>query len=526
MPEMQGDELSVCMLKDWDKPYERLNDLDPGDKFDAMQKLCLVDLYFLAKYVLGYTWLTGEVHVNFCLEIEKDENMSLYLLPRGHCKTQLFTIADTIRHHLIEPSIPIFVVCDALKRSVKKTRAIKWHFEKNIVLRELFSDLIWKDPERESPKWTDEEFILPGHDGRQEPSILATSLENQPTGLHSPRIKCDDIVTPETVTTKEQIDKNRDQYGLMRSSILQAGGNIQIAGTIYDDGDLHCDMMREGSGYKVYRKPAIDDQGNPLWKEQFDIPVLEKIRRDPTVGDHLFSCQYLLDPVPRGKYAYFNIDHFKRYREIPPANRYVGLDFALSEKQKADSTVVMVAAYAPPNLFIEQIYRGKLDAWETVNLMFAVQEKYKPLIWACQRDMIRRSIAPFLRRKMMETGIILNVDDSVPMRDKMANARSIQGRLNEGLVYLPERGQNQPSWLSDFEHELRRFPHGRHDDMVDAFAFIGYLLDKIRGFYVTPTVEIRKPPKDVSEVAFLELTEFHRQTEITDSMSNNYYGGW
>lgn len=297
------------------------------DRTIALREAARRDLYFLAKFILGYYWLTSPVHSDFCREIERERNLSLYLLPRGHCKTQLFTIADGVRQYINAPTEPIAIVCDALKRSIKKSRAIKWHFEKNVLFRQLFPDLTWENPFKQSPKWTDEEFILPHHTGRQEPSFQATSLENQPTGLHFPTIKCDDIVTPETCTTRTQMDKNRDAYGLMRSSILQTGGNIQIAGTIYDDGDLHCDMSRPGTGYIVYRKPAINpDTGQALWPEQFNLDVLTAIRKDPTVGEYIFSCNPGYAPV------WMADGTFKAIGEINPGDEVVGYVFGQGHK--------------------------------------------------------------------------------------------------------------------------------------------------------------------------------------------------
>jgi hypothetical protein len=37
---------------------------------------------------------------------------------------------------------------------------------------------------------------------------------------------------------------------------------------------------------------------------------------------------------------------------------------------------------------------------------------------------------------------------------------------------------------------------------------------------------MKRQPKDVSEVAFLELQAFRNQVEMNDMMSQNYYGGW
>jgi|GEM_PF-486357 len=730
------------------------------DDSDAREKailetreLCKEDLFFFAKYVLGYDWLEEPPHLEFCEEIQCDREESLYLLPRGHCKTLIFTIADGIRWYLRQPQIPIAIVCDALKRSTKKLRAIRWHFENNQMLRELFPDLIWKNPAKQASKWTDEELIMPNHTGRQEPSFLATSLENQPTGLHFPRIKCDDIVTPETSTTKDQIEKNREQFGMMRSSILQAStkevrSNISIAGTIYDDADLHCEMIKEGSGYYVYKKPAIHPiTGEALWPEQYGLERLAKIRKDPTVSEYVFSCltgdmkilmadwtqkpiqdvevgdvvigfknaggfhartkycyskvlyknineaevvssfmadcsvvkhtpdhkwwsgrtavkkgdnhprqaystlgfsknhdqqslcrfvdftqweskkysheerdamawlggffdgegsvssgtinftqsiehhpevveklykcldllgfkystwedkreradarrrnavtvyltggrddkvrflslckpakshqiikglmaensncgtksrvevltqqslgkqvvyniqtetgnyfaegfgskncQYLLDPSPENELAYFQTKWFKRYDELPELlYYYVGMDLALSKKQTSDYTVFVLAGIDTNNLlYIVDVWRDHWDSSEIVDAMLAMQRARSPVIWSGQKDLIQRAIGPFLRTKMIETNTFINLDDRMPMKDKMTNARSIQGRIKAGGVYLPAHNSREPEWLQTLEFELKRFPKGRNDDIVDALAFLGMQLD-------------------------------------------------
>ncbi len=477
-----------------------LQSLSSEDQANLIREWGLNDLYFFAKFILGYWWLTGPVHQEFAAEVQKDTNLSLFLLPRGHCKTQIFTIADGIRQYLKVPSEPIAIVCDALKRSVKKMRAVKWHFESNRRLRELFPDKIWANPQKESPKWTDEEFILPYHTGRQEPSFLATSLENQPTGLHFPRIKCDDIVTPETCTSREMMDKNRDAYGLMRSSILQTGGNIQIAGTIYDDGDLHCDMEKSGM-YRTYKRPASyhfmtgkavppsSDGAVALWPEQFSLNRQEEIRKDPTVGDYIYSCQYLLDPTPEDENAFFSLNWFPRYEVIPDRlTLYAAADLAISEREKAAYTAIVVAGIDMlKRLPVVHVRRGHWDALSIIEELIDVQRTWKPLMFAIEVENIERTIGPFLKKAMQEAGVYLNLEEFRPDKDKVARARSIQGRAKQGVILLPKRGAFEPPWLADFEYELRRFPKARTKDQVDSFALIGLLLDKI--------VQINKDPE-------------------------------
>ncbi len=460
------------------------------------------DLYFFAKYILGYWWLSDPIHWEFAAEVRKDISLSLYLLPRGHCKTIIFTIADAIRHYLINPSEPIAIVCDALKRSVKKTRAIKWHFEHNQILRACYPQL-YGDPKSESPKWTDEEMVLPGHDGRQEPSIMATSVENQPTGLHFPRIKCDDLVTPEGVTTRDQMDKLREGYGLLRSSILQVGGNLQVCGTIYDDGDLHCEMERSGS-YRTYKKPAIttDKEGKKvaLWPGQFSLDRLEEIRKDPMVGDYIFSCQYLLDPAPEDKSAFYQLGWFGRYSSSmlrqwisEGIQIYATADLAISEKETACFTALIIwGVTLKGEIAILHVRRGHWDGLVIAQELIRVQRHHRPLMWGIETENIARTIGPFLTKMQREEGVFLNIEDFIPHKDKVARSRSIQARTKQGLVYLPERGESQPEWLADFEHEIRRFPRAVTKDQADSFGVIGLLLDRILKPETKDQIEFRR----------------------------------
>jgi predicted phage terminase large subunit-like protein len=58
----------------------------------------------------------------------------------------------------------------------------------------------------------------------------------------------------------------------------------------------------------------------------------------------------------------------------------------------------------------------------------------------------------------------LNVRGRHPKSDKETRMCSHQGRFEAGRILLP----TEAAWLADFEGELFAFPHGRHDDQVDA----------------------------------------------------------
>jgi hypothetical protein len=462
------------------------------------------DLYFLVKFVLGYWWLCREPHKEFCEEIQKDKSSSLFLLPRGHCKTQIFNTGHTIQCYLKNPENPIGVFCDIQKRAGWKLRPLAYQFESNPTLKECFPDLLFQNPRKESKMWNKEEIILPAHDGRQEPSIGVYGLDNQPTSLHFPRIKGDDLVTPQTVTTADQIKKNIDAYGLMRSSILQSGGNIQICGTIYDDGDLHR-VLEDSGQYSIYKRPAEYKKNGKiryLWPVQYGKDKLDAIKNDPSVSVYIYSCNYLLDPAPEDENAYLQLKWMQRYRRLPSKlNYYAAADLAISEKDSACDTSIAVGGLGEgPDLYIAEVRKGHWDAIAIIENILDIQQKYGILLFAIEAENIARTIKPFLKLKMREKKIFGNFDYWMPQGDKIAKGRIFQGRAREGLIHIPDKSAGQPDWLFDTEYQMRKFPRAKEKDIFDSIALLCQTIDRHVSVSPEQKAEIHEPRDGYSDL--------------------------
>jgi len=463
-------------------------DLDRRTTHD-LQEYCCRDLYFFSKYVLGMWWLCWEPHKEYCNEIQKDQHRKLFLLPRGHCKSRIYSVADTIRHNLLKPSEPIGLGSDTRQRAVKRLRGIKYHYESNPVFRAVFAGRVWRNPKdrRECPRWADDEIFLPGYVSTEEASITAFGIEAMPTGSHFARIKFDDLVVPENTTNADQMAKLRDSYALVRSSILTTYGNVSICGTIYDDGDLHREMEESGD-YTVYKRPAewfeLDEDGikrrRTLWPVQYGPAQLDSIKNDPLVSSYIYSCQYLLDPVPENTDSFFQLAWFPRYEKLPRNLRYyAGGDLAISEKDSACSTALPVVGLDVNNeLYVVDVPSGHWDSLMIVDKMTDLQARHRIGLFGLEAENIAKTLMPFLRVHMQETGVYINVEPMSPLNDKLTKARSLQGRARQGAIWLPKRGANAPAWLHDLELQLRRFPRGKDKDMVDALGVICRMLDK------------------------------------------------
>lgn len=116
-----------------------------------------------------------------------------------------------------------------------------------------------------------------------------------------------------------------------------------------------------------------------------------------------------------------------------------------------------------------------MDSQEIVETILALERAYRPVAISMEKGQIEKSIGPFLRQRMLETNTYPQIIPLAPSVDKLTRARSIQGRMRAGAVKFDK----QADWYFDLEDEAVLFPRGKHDDQVDALAYVGHIIDKM-----------------------------------------------
>jgi phage terminase large subunit-like protein len=99
---------------------------------------------------------------------------------------------------------------------------------------------------------------------------------------------------------------------------------------------------------------------------------------------------------------------------------------------------------------------------------------------------VSKSVLPFLREEMVRTGVFINlVKLKAGGKDKVTRARSIQARMRARSVKFDK----DTDWYDTFEEELVRFPRDKHDDQVDAVAYLGLMLDSLVEAYTAEELD-------------------------------------
>lgn len=268
---------------------------------------------------------------------------------------------------------------------------------------------------------------------------------------------------------------------------------------------------QEAKSWKIIRLPGLAEEddplgravGEPLWPEKgYDREYhLSNQRRDP-LG--FASLTQQSPTVADG--VLFRRETIQRYKpdELPEVMRfYCSSDHAVGTKQRNDpSCFIKVGVDRQSNIYIVDVFWQRVKTDVAVEAMLTMAGgNMRPLIWWAERGHISKSIGPFLRKRMQETGTHINLVEVTPAVDKEQRAQSIAARVGMGKVYFPQDAW----WAEKAITELLAFPNGTRDDFVDALAYIGLGLESQFG---AKEVKKKVEPK-FGTLAWVKQAELH-----------------
>lgn len=442
------------------------------------RQLCQTDLYFLLWFGLGRTDIEKPWLLERCKEVQKNPNGYLDLWAREHYKSTIITFGMTIQDILNDPEITVGIFSHTRPIAKKFLRQIKREFEQNRLLKNLFSDILYSDPEKQSPKWSEDDGIIVRRKSNPgESTVEAWGLvDGQPTGKHFRRLVYDDVVTDKSVTTPEMIEKTTDALGLSYS-LGANGGERRFIGTRYHFNDTYKTVIDRGTAVpRTY--PATEDgtvEGKPVLLSSED---LTKKRRD--MGPYIFGCQMLQNPKADETQGFKR--EWLKYAdpgEGQGMNKYIIVDPASEKKKTSDYTVMWVIGLGQDeNYYHLEVIRDRLSLTQRAETLIRLHRKWKPNGVGYEKYGMQADIE-HIKAEQNRLNYRFDITELGGPMPKLDRIRRLIPKFEQGKVYLKynEFKTNYEGKTEDLidvfiNNEYLAFPVPLHDDMLDALARI------------------------------------------------------
>lgn len=443
------------------------------------RQLAKTDLFFLLIYVLGVTFANNDWVFDRSREFQEDPDGYLDLWPREHFKSTAITLAAVIQAILNDPELTVGIFSFNRPSAKAFLRSIKWQFEMNEKLKELFPDILYADPNKEALKWSEDDGIIVKRRGMpKEMTVEAWGLvDGQPTGKHYRLMVYDDVVVPGSVTSPEMINKVTEAISISFNLGSQMGGRRWMVGTRYHFADTYSELIRRGA-VKQRLYAATNDgkfDGEPwLWTKE---TLKDKIR---DMGTYVASCQLFNNPVMEGEETFK--EEWLQYwipRSFERMNKYILVDPANEKKESSDYTVMAVIGLgADRNYYLIDMIRDKLSLQERAQRLFRLHAEYKPLAVGYEKYGMQSDVA-YLKERMEREQYRFQIIELGGSTKKNDRIKRLQPLFEERRFYLPEKlmrvdyqGRAHDLVQSFISDEYLQFPYMTHDDMLDCVARI------------------------------------------------------
>lgn len=257
-----------------------------------------------------------------------------------------------------------------------------------------------------------------------------------------------------------------------------AKGNIIIIMQRVHGDDLCGHLLEEmklGTGYdwKLLNFPAIAENneefnidgtfyGRKEWEvldvERMPIDALLKIKE--TMGNVYFSTQYQQNPLDKESQE-FHEEWFKYYDNIGWGRVFTTVDPAFTKNQNSDDSAIVTGMFIDDKMYILEYTCGKYDPGELIEKMIYHINKWNPEKIGIEAFAAQSIVWFSLRTELAKRGLNCPVEDIKQQGDKQGKIRRLLPLYRNGLIY-----QKRDMYL--LEKQLKEFPRGKHDDLIDA----------------------------------------------------------
>ncbi len=444
-----------------------------GCRQETVRYFAHTDLFYLLTRVLHRVDADNDWVFKQSRMYQAEPDGYLDLWAREHYKSSIITFAGIIQGLMNDPERTYGIISITRPAAKKFLRQIKMELENNKALQEIASEVFWENPQKQSPKWSENDGLIIKRKGNPpEASIEAWGLvDGQPVGPHFSDLHYEDLANKDTVRTQGMLERVSESFteSLALGSI---GGRRRACCTRWHYADVNQTII---DNKILIPRICTATEDNTFTGKPWLLTPDELAKKINEYGPYVAACQLFLDPRQESlqvlKEEWLRYWKADRYKGL---NLYILCDPASEKKIGSDYTVfILIGLGSDRNYYVINWIRDRLSLTEKANVLFKWHQQYQPVGVGYEQYGMQSDIAHFqdrMERDNYRFGI-------TPLRGPLGKNGRIERLIPiyyQGRMYLPETSPYiqydgvQVDLTQQFIHgEYLAHPFEEHDDMLD-----------------------------------------------------------
>ena len=481
-----------------EKEYANFTD----EQIKALRHKCKTDLFFLSYGILGNTRLSPNLHGHLCQWLKATEHRQYreVLLPRGHFKSTVITVSDTVQTILpddeassiypksLGPNCHVLIGHEVKDIAAGFLYGITGHFVGNPLLMGLFPECV---PTNKIQRINKYELELPRSTIRPEPTIAVLGVGGKSQGMHFNKLLLDDLIGDKARESATEMQTAKDWFDNIQAFFSKFGEDqFILVGTRWGKNDLY-DHVHKMYGDQIvkYIRPVEelkDGKKTAIFPEEFTLDKLSILRKNRKV----FTAQYLNNPQEGGgKFE----KHWKKYYTWVDGWRIKVINGGVSsnsygaslDKQventiylnscdiiilidpatSGDTGFIITATDRTNKTYVLEAYKGTLQPPVLIEKIFRDVDRWRPRLVAIEEVIFSKVYKPYLEAEMRLRGKNFHVEMvKTGQRQKSIRVDGLANYFSASQIYFNE---GQTDLIEEYDG------YGTNDDyhLLDALAY-------------------------------------------------------